>query len=397
MRRAPIAAAAAWFAFVGCGEDAAPSAPPSGPPIATAPETRSEEQIVDAILTRSHGPRRGTFDRAIVELREQTDGPATTVSFALPDRARIVTADGHWTSSVSGVVTSDGPVSDAESARVAILLRALDAITLQPLERRAVVTRVDDDELTITTRDGASWSLEYDRALDAARSLRGSSIAVRFLEHHDSGRTRVPIAVDVEGLGVRRLSFVDTGVEFDARVFAAPGSAAGGARTIVVGGPSRVARPRLTTLDDVRWLMMPDPGDWPGRMELFRTAGARLAPLGYGNGGDPMLVRDDDGTWFVVPFVALVAKPGAIEAKAGEREVAVPRHDAILADAAPGDWQARIAAATAAAEAFAVEHRRRASGPVRITMNLLSADPAAEPLNVDSLPLRVVLPVAKAD
>lgn len=393
MKRAPIAAAAAALAFAGCGED-----PPAvQAPGTAAPETRSEEQIVDAILARSHGPRRGTFDRAIVELREQADGPATTVSFALPDRARIVTADGRWTSSVAGVVTSDAPVGDAESAWVATLLRALDAITLQPLERRALVTRVDDDELAITTRDGASWSLEYDHSLDAARSLRGPSIAVRFLEHHDSGRTRVPLAVDVEGLGVRRLSFVDTGVEFDARVFAAPGPATDGARTIVVGGPARGARPRLATLDDVRWLMMPDPGDWPGRMALFRAAGERLAPLGYGNGGDPMLVEDDDGRWFVVPFVALDAKPGAIEPRAGEREVVVPRHDAILADAAPGEWQTRIAAATAAAEAFAGEHRRRASGPVRIAMNLLSADPAAEPGSVDSLPLRVVLPVAKAD
>ncbi|MCC6782086.1 MAG: hypothetical protein IT457_04515 [Planctomycetes bacterium] len=383
----------------GCGDEPSPALDAPVP----APTRLDAMALVDAILVRSHGPRRGSFDRAIVYLRETADGQATTVSYALPDRARIVTPDGRWTLCTKDAVSCSAPDGSSAPAPAEsrtscdLLLRALDAITLQPLERLAGARHLDEDELELTTRNGERWILEHDPAAHAALALRGPSIAVRFLEHHDSGRTRIPLVVEVEGLGVRRLYFVDTGVEFGEQVFAPPGSAGDGARTVVVGGEARLARPRLLTVDAGRWLMAKDPGDWAGRMRLFRAAGERLAPLGYGNGGDPFLLTDELGDWFVVPFVALVAEAPAVALEDGERDVPVESHRVASVDAAPGAWDARIAGAGAALESFAKERGVRITGPRRIALNLLGADPSADASAASSLPMRVSVPIAKGD
>ncbi len=362
-------------------------------------DTRDPAAVLDAIVARCHGARRGSFGRAIVELRETADGPATTVSYALPDRLRIVDPDGRWVLALGadfagGAANAAGQPLDEERRRTVVRLQcALAAIGYQPLEHPARVERRGPGELAVTDRDGATWTFEFDPATEVPRALRGPEVSIRFVEHHDSGRTRIPLVVDIDGLGRRYLRFLDTGIEFDARAFTPPQPSNDQVQAIVVGGNGRTPRARIESLDEVRWLSIPDPGDWPARMTLFGAAGARLAPLGYGNGGDPMLVTDAEGAWFVVPFVAMRSDAEPVVLAEGERVATVPAHRAAAIDAGPGDWDERIAMGRAALERLLAERGQQAAGPLRVGLNLVGADPAADPAVLRELPMRLILPV----
>ena len=370
-------------------------------PVEAGTDTRDASVVVDAILDRTQGARRGTFGRATLELREVRDGPATVVSFDLPDRMRVVDANGSWTLRVGDEVTTgtaDEPshaADDAHRATTATLCAAIATICLRPLERCARAERIDGDTLAITTRDGESFELDYDPALDATRRLRGPGVDVTIVEDLDrGGRARIPVLVDIAGVGRRYLRFVDTGIEFEERVFQSPDLGRPTAPEIVVGGPARDLRARIQRLDPVRWLMMPDPGDWAGRLELFHTAGGRLGPRGYGNGGDPFLVEDDAGAWFVVPFVPLRADAEDVPLDSEERITAATATRAVVADAPDGDWAERRREAQTAIDAFVADRKLTIGGPLRLAFNLIGRDPATDPACLQDLPLRLVQPLA---
>ncbi|MFO1054816.1 MAG: hypothetical protein U1F36_21570 [Planctomycetota bacterium] len=391
------AAGLSWLCACGDATEA-----PHADPVRAAADTRDPSVVIDAILARTQGDRRGTFGRAIVELREAADGPATTISFELPDRMRVVEPEGRWSLYSTGDITTGigeskpEPADESRRRWITDLRAGLDALCLLPLTRVARAERLDGDTLALWTRDDARFELDYDATKNAVRALRSAASTMTVVEDLDrAGRTRIPVIVELSGIGRRHVRFVDTGVDFQDKVFAAP-SAGGTSHTeMVVGGPARSAKPRVVHVDAVKWLMMPDPGDWSGRMALFSVVGGRLGPLGYGNGGDPALLHDADGAWFVVPFVALDRRARPVVLEAGEKLVDAAEGRILAVDAEPGAWDDRIATAKDALARFATQKSLRTSGEVRLELNLIGRDPAADPDSLRDLPLRVVIDVAR--
>lgn len=369
-----------------------------GEKVTPEPDDRPPEVAVNALVERAHGARRGTFGSILLEVRRTPDGPATTIAAELPERIRISEPDGH-TAVLDGAEAwswdGDEPPGDASEddvGRLSRWLTALDLICFQPLERAGSFERLAPDRIACIA-GGERFELEYDAASDAPRALSGPMGAVRFVELYDSGRTLIPIEVDVEGLGRWHLRFRDTGVEFESATFRPRGSIQ--QDTFVLGGPDLRSAPRIEATPEVWWLMAPDPGDWAGRMEIYSSAGPRLGSLGYGNGGDPMLVEDGDGRWFVIPYRPVRADAEPVEPGANERVVSVPAGRAVVADADPAEFASRVAATRARVRDFLDARDLEPAGAPRVAVNLIHRDPAGDPTTLDDAPLRVIWPIER--
>ncbi|MGE0142721.1 MAG: hypothetical protein AB7T19_05465 [Planctomycetota bacterium] len=358
-------------------------------------------EVVAAIVRRTHGPRAGGFDRVALELRESQAGPPVSIRASLPSLMKVTWPDGSWAiardEEVRGGTSADDdrPADEALRATTLTLRSAIDSLCLGPLTRAASAERLDHDTLRIVERSGARHELDYDPSTAAVVALRSGSMELRILEDLDrAGIARVFVRVLWSELGERHVRFLDTGLAFANDSFASPKSPVQSrGPELVVGGPRPTLVPRLARTEAVRWLMHPDPGDWPGRMAIFHGVGARLGPLGYGNGGDPMLVQDANRAWFVIPFVAVEAEPRPVVIAESERLVECARERVATVDAEPGPWEERIQRSTAVLGAFLRERNLNAIGEARLAVNLVGSDPAGDPTSLARLPLRVVIPV----
>jgi hypothetical protein len=358
-------------------------------------------EIVAAIVRRTHGPRLGGFDRVALELRERQDGPPVSIRASLPSLMKVTWPDGSWAIARddevrSGTSADDDQPADEELRAATLTLRtAIDSLCLGPLTRASSAERLDHDTVRIVERNGVVHELDYDPSTAAVVALRSGAMELRILEDLDRGGiSRVFVRVLWSKIGERHVRFLDTGLAFADDSFASPKAAVQSrGPELVVGGPRPTSVPRLTRNEAVRWLMQPDPGDWTGRMAIFHGVGARLGPLGYGNGGDPMLVRDADRDWFVIPFVAVEAAPRPVVIGESERLVERARERVATVDAEPGPWDERIERSTAALSAFLRARNLSASGDTRLAVNLVGSDPAGNPESLARLPVRVVIPV----
>jgi hypothetical protein len=402
-----------------CGETEPVRATLPGGPVGSAPppvrpvdDPRSAAAVLEALVARGHGARRGTFDRISVELRRSPDGEATTVLARLPDRLRITHPDGSagllrgeaaWTWAHGAAPAAAGAESRAELERWRTLL---DLLTLGPLERALQhdpppAERSGPDRLAVGTGE-ARIEVELDPARDLVEALHGSGISVRILERHigerpgpagAAERTVVPILVDEAVLGTWHLRFLGAGIDFDEQVFAPPTGAA--APTFTHGGPGGTTAPRIEAAAAVSWLMFEDPGSWTARMQLFRSAGPRLGPLGYGNGGDPMLVATEDGPFFVIPFRPRRGDAESLVPGAGERLRSWPAGRVVAVDPPAGEaFERRIAAGRTALEGFAQSEGLHLDGPICVAVNLIGRDPAGDPESLDQAPIRVLARIA---
>ncbi|MBK8978933.1 MAG: hypothetical protein IPM29_23785 [Planctomycetes bacterium] len=351
-----------------------------------ADDGRDPEAIVTAILDRCHGARRGTFASLAVELRDAPDGPPTLVHAALPERIRVQSP----TDTIAARNGEQGwlwpggpparPLTDGERDDLAALATLLGAVALLPLEQHTAVERTAPDRLALRTADGAVHTLAWDPARDAPLRLSSPAGEVVFLEFYDSGRTLVPTHVTLGPRGECWLRFLGTGVTHLPELFDAPPGTGSDGERVTFGPDLGQGAVREVDVRPVRWLWMPDPGDWKRRMELFRSAGRRLFPAGYGNGGDPMLIEDDAGAWFVVPFRPRLPDPEPVRPADGERLTELDAHRALQLVAESGaDWAARIAKARAALDAALAQRGLRADGALCVGVNLVNRDPATDP------------------
>ena len=386
--------ALASLAACGGGDDGADGVPAPQPQRAA---ERDPAATLAAILERCHGARRGDFDAVALELREAADGVATTVAARLPSQLRVTTADGQ-----SLVIDGDQvlrrtdsgavePTDEATRTSMRQLAAAIGLLCLQPLERAEHVVRLAADRIGFEV-DGAEHELVHHPSLDAPRELVGPNARVVFVEWYDSGTTLMPIVVDLAGLGRRHLRFLDVGVAFDDATFEL-GEPPKDGRRITLGGPAPSGTPRIESVDPVSWLMLRDPGDWPARYAAYRSAGQRLGPAGYGNGGDPLLVEDEAGSWFVVPFVTARDDPDEIALGADERIVERGAGQVVVIDATAGDFEQRVARAADSIRAFAAQQQLALRTAVQAAINLIGRDLDEDPSLVRDAPLRVAIPI----
>jgi hypothetical protein len=386
-------------ALAGCGEagDSGGASPKDGPLHAEAQEDeRSAPAALRALVARNLGPLAEAMTQIAVEVRAPGDDAPTTLLAAVPDRIRRMTPDGRtaiWTPDGAWVWSTGAaaePADETTRAELAAWLTALDLMTLAPFRRAVSVRRSSPDTLEVEL-DGEARSLRYRASDDTILELRRGDLSIRILEHHDSGAARIPTRIASEALGERTLRFLGTGVGFDPTAFEPPSATKPPSRSeIVVGGPSSASGPRAEVLPAVSWWVVEDPGSWTERLARIRSAGRMLGAAGYGNGGDPMLVREDGAAWLVVPFRSASASPKPVVPGTGEKIIDRTGERILVVEPEPGPAAARVEGGNVKLEAHASELGLGAPRWTAVSWNLIDRDPANDPGCLDRAPLRVM-------
>jgi hypothetical protein len=388
------AAAVGILLTASCGGEAG-----SSPPSSTPTDGRAAHRVVAAILDRCHGKRRGTFAKSVVELRRSPADEPRTLSLDLPERMlsgtsdgrqELVRPDGAWTWPVGEPAS---PLDDGAREELVRLRDLLGYVFLLPLERNRNAERVAGDRLRLRDGAGEEYLLAYDPDTDTPVALSGPAGEVRFVAHFDSGVTRIPTVVELGSVGRLHLRVLETGFVFEPSVFEVPDLRPDPGTSIVLG--PRIESSEVITVAPRSWLMFPDPGDWSSRMELCAAAGSRLAPKGFRNGGDPLLVKDEQGSWFVIQFLPARDDPDPVEPETGERLVELPECRLAIVRPEAGNWEERLASGRRALARLIEERGLRPSGPVRAAVNVYGKDPAARPDVLRTTPIALEQPVER--
>lgn len=385
--------------LAGCGgaDLAGGGDPQDGPtPAQDGHDARPAPTALRALVARNLGPLAEEMTQVALEVRTPGDESPTTLLAAVPDRIRrmtpdgrtaISTPDGAWVWSTGAAAESADEITRRE---LATWLTALDLLTLAPFRRAVSVRRSSPDTLEIEL-DGEVHSVRYRASDDTILELRRGELAIRVLEHHDSGAARIPTRIECAALGERTLRFLGTGVGFDPTAFEAPSTTTTPPRAeIVVGGPSSSTGPRVEVLPAVSWWMVEDPGSWTERLARIRSAGRMLGGAGYGNGGDPMLVQEDGAAWLVVPFRRASAEPKPVVPGAGEKVVDRTGERVVVVEPEAGPAAARVERGQSELGAHAREHGLGTPRWTAVSWNLIDRDPADDPGCLDRAPLRVM-------
>lgn len=371
-------------ALSGCNESS------RKPTIPTIPESTLLDEVVDRILHRALGPYLEGRATAAAEVRIGLAAKPLFCSVELPSRLRASRPDGSvllmnergswtWTASEPPRVANDADRLQGEQ-----LLEVFSAARLMALGNAQPIAR-DMDNLNIQLRDegGTTHVLCFDPVSLKPLGLTSGETEFQFLSHFESEVTFIPTHVQVAD----RAYFIDTldlGIEFEDDAFEPQRN---------VGTPQQ--RPRLEVeLEQAyerRWLMVPDPGSWAAREAAMESAGNRLGANGWGGGGDPVLVEDDLGTWFVVQYLEAQDSPRPITKEAGERDLARPERRVLRCEAPPGDFEERQEAAREALRAYAEAKGLELDGPIYFEINIVHKRPSLEPDVLRSTPLCAIV------
>ncbi len=386
---------------------------PSPSPANASADRRPAARIVDDLLERAHGRRRGGYDRVAVEYRDPAGDPRAQplveMHVAFPDRYRIRFADGlvcgsagsgdvAWQLDASG---SETELSADAADRVTAWLRRTKALTLWPLAHADDVARVADDSIELALPEG-TWCLRWDPDQRAPVDLRSRGPALRFESFYKTVHSQVPVRVSEDG-AAWLVRIVDTDIDYVPGFFVRPSAARAaldGAGTIhgEVGGSVETATAGAATLREVEavsWLLHRDPGDWRSRMALYASDGRLLGPKGYGNGGNPLFLHADDGLRFVIPFRSYRDDAEPVEAATGDEIRELEAHRVLQVLAGPGaDLEARVVAARAVLDAAFTEQGLTATGPLRVEVNLVNHDPVEDPASLQKLRIVVARQIA---
>ncbi len=356
--------------------------------------------MIDAILAHCQGHRRGSFARSLIEL-EGTE--RDRVSLDLPARMRVDRSSGEhlvvdgktalrWT-------TDDAPRAlESDELDEALALRELIGMALlQPLVSVNNPSRTGGERIAFDRGTGESGSstrfeLVYDAATDLPVSLEGPAGTVRFVALLDTGKLHVPQVVELGRLGRKTLQVVETDWRFDASVFQPP-RREDRPPDIVLGKGSGTSIPSIAETTACSWLLLPDPGKWPARLELYSRTGMRLGAKGYTNAGDPVLVEEGEKHWFVVQFRGNRSDPEPVRPTSGEALREMPAQRCVSVHPEDGDFEDRVATGRAAVEKFIADKGLRAAGPTRVVVNLFAIRADDEATGLRIAPLEIVVPI----
>lgn len=382
--RAQLLSACAALACAACDASPGESRPGTAPTPAVGADDRGAAEVVEAILTRCHGQRRGTLARSRLELRDAPGAAPLSVFTDLPRRLRVDTQGGERLL-LDGDAAFAWHPSDDEArpaptrlVELSTLRDALAAVFLLPLEEARAPWRIGPAAIAWRGADGGEWQLEYDPSTDTPRSIGpiAGPARVVFETHYDSGVTRIPERIRIDTLGPRWLTVLDAGLVYASDTFAlqrsGERSVAGvlGAGGALVFPGTTTPGPAIVTRDAGERLVVPDPGAWSSRWDVLVDLGSRLHAGGYASSEDPYLFEVDGERWLSIP----VAKSGESALRpfvpgGRERLEREPAQRVVSADLPAADYATRLATARAAIDRFVTDNGLEIAGPERIVVN----------------------------
>jgi hypothetical protein len=338
---------------------------------------KSPQAQVEAALQRAHGVLRGTFDNVLLELRSGPEVDPISVLVALPDKIRA----------------RGGPARDA--AALAALRDRVAMLLLWPLQHAERIEAGEGSSLTLAA-GARQWTLTLDEQ-GLPRTLRGEAGEVEFRSWLDTGASCVPKVAVLAADGTMQLRLLATGLVLDPKVFDSqqPPAEAALARPSVPDplddgrGPRT---PQVLELPAQQWLVLADPGDWPGRASLLQDQGRRLGAAGQRSAGLPILVELDDKACLAIPFRAAKAGDPFVPGPGAKLQAIEPQRAAVVV-VGPGDVAALLEQGRKQLAAFLAREGLRAAGPLR-AIPFLEPGKAPTPDQLRAADLRLEWPLA---
>jgi hypothetical protein len=293
--------------LVACGQQ--PHAAPLPTPRAVDTAAIADEALVDAVLTECHAPLRGRMRRLVATV-QFADGSPTQLFAELPDKLRVQAADARFLLVGDTIARLDEPErapTAAEQRRVRLLQALLDAAAFGPLHRAAACRRTGPAAFALTTREGTEVGLELRPGTLLPRALRLPAGTITVLDYLHTPTSWVACELEAPELGRCRVVFDDGAVDWAKDFFALPEAAhapaANGTRITPSGRPEpQSATPTSVAVAALRWAVVRDPGDWPGRVAAYRPLHRELERQNQFVAGFPVFWREGDEAWLAAPF-----------------------------------------------------------------------------------------------
>lgn len=365
--------------------------------------------VIDGVVARSIGTFESDLRNVVLNVRAEPDDAPMAVWLADDGRMRLdrpgigsetLTADSGFAWSGK----TDSRTLTAERRKELEALRAnCRAVLCLPLLGASNAERTGRDSLQFATADETAgeqlWTLRHDEDGNLLSLAAPSAGRVDFIEFKPPPGMSLAQVVDLSGLaaefcGQRLFELSSAASFFDASTFLPPDRREGIALPpdVDVQPADLPHDPRFETAEARRWLVLDDPGSWQQRVALCYAEGERLGEHDQAGFGDPMLIQPDR---LAIPFLPF-EDAAPYEAATNETVREVREHTVAAVLAKPGDsFDARVAAAKARLLSFLASQGRKASGPLRIAVNVFYLpELGKDPELPRTMEVRLELPVA---
>lgn len=238
------------------------------------------------------------------------DGTSAQAFTELPDKLRVQSAAGRFLLAGGEIARLDEPataVTAAEQRRMRLLLALLDAAAFGPLHRATACKRTGPAAFTVTTSEGTEVALQLRAGSLLPHAFVLPAATVTVLDYLHTPTSWVARELDVPELGSCRVVFDDGAIDWAKDFFALPAAAkppAGGGPRITPGGRPEPQSPTpvAAQVPALRWVVVRDPGDWPGRVAAYLPLHEELVRQKQVVAGFPVFFREDDAAWLAAPF-----------------------------------------------------------------------------------------------
>jgi hypothetical protein len=375
-------ALACLLAATACRGRETPQQPATGRP-APAPAPRAvdvatlpADQVVDAVLRECHGPLRGQMAHVAATVT-LPDGAALQLFAELPDKLRVQSPAGRFLLVGDAVTRLDalpapGSASAAEAGTVRALGTLLDAAAFGPLHRATGCRRVDATTFALEAPGAppVTMALRPGTLLPASFARDGATTMIHDYLH--TGTTWIARELELAPLGRCRVTF-EAQIDWEPGFFTVPAAPAGataqppaGAQRLPMPGNNPEARPPAPVAQAVKalqWIVVADPGDWPGRVAAYRPLHEELERQQQLIAGFPVFFTENGEALLAAPFRQR-ANGRAFAPPAGWRVRAIDAGTWLVVFPPDGDLAQRLAAGERMLQDALRAQQRTAKGPI---------------------------------
>ena len=271
----------------------------------------ADRDLVAAVLDECHKPLRGTID-SIAARVTPAGGTEVQLYAMLPDKLRVIAADGSYLLTGDTVVRLAGAeakeAAPEAAARVRLLRTLLDAATFGPLHRATSCRRTGPHEFELTQPDGSLCHLRLRDHSLLPDSFASAAGAVRIVEYLRTPVTWIAKQLELDGLGRCDVLLEFDGIDWAPDFFAPPATPKNESRhraRMPVPGAAAETRSPVPVLGETkatRWVCIADPGNWAARVAAYQPVHAELERQNQLIAGFPIFWQEDGKAWIAAPF-----------------------------------------------------------------------------------------------